>query len=150
MVSFVEDTGPEDDGRDQKPAADEIPDDKLVKVAIKIRDRIAEITREHEAQVAVLKEQQTSVTNEIIKRLHTRGATQTKTPNGTAFLGEKMTATIADAAMFKGFCLTEQDLDFYQARVKIDHLKEWMEKHEGRLPPGVNIFREVTLNLRAK
>jgi hypothetical protein len=127
-----------------------IGDDKLVKVALKIRDKIAEVTKEFEAQVKVLKDQQTAVTTEIIRRLNERGATQTKTPFGTAFVGEKMTANIADAATFKSFCLEHQDLDFYQARVKIEHLREYMEANEGRLPPGINVFREVTLNLRAK
>jgi hypothetical protein len=156
MVGFVEDSneGYSDPVQTRNEAIVDggmpIGDDRLVKVAIKIRDKIAEVTKEHEAAVKVLKEQQTAVTNEIVRRLQGRGATQTKTEFGTAFLGERMTATIADDKSFNDFILDTKDLGFYQRRVKVEHLKEYMDAHEGRLPPGVSVYREVTLNLRAK
>jgi hypothetical protein len=153
MVGFVEEDG--DVGTDAAVQArnedtlnPEIQDDRLVRVAVKIRDAIAKTTKEYEAAKKVLTDQQAQVEQEIMNRLKKRGATQTKTPAGTAFLGERMTASIADENLFTAFVLDNKDVDFYQKRVKIEHLKEYMDANEGRLPPGINIFREVTLNLR--
>jgi hypothetical protein len=125
-----------------------IGDDRLVGVIIKIRDKIADLNKEYEEALKTLREQKQRIENEVIRRLQERGASQTKTGKGTAFLGESMQATIADETQFKRFCLEQADLDFFQSRVKVAHLKEFMDNNEGKLPPGISVFREVTLNVR--
>jgi hypothetical protein len=125
-----------------------IGDDRLVRVALKMRARRAELLREFEAADKVIKDQQAEVENEIQRRLIQRGATQTKTAVGTAYLAETMKATIADDATFRSFVLETKDLEWFQKRVKVEHLKEYM-KEKGVLPPGVNVHREFGINIRA-
>ena len=126
-----------------------INDDKLVRVYLKIKKERARISKEYDEADETLKAQQAQVGNEIMKRLNERGATQTKTPDGTAFFGEDMKVTMADADIFKKFVLESGNLDWYVARVKVETLREFIKVNGGRLPPGINVFREKTILVRA-
>jgi hypothetical protein len=126
----------------------EATDDRLIGVFVKIRDRIAEVNREYDEQLAVLKGQRDRVGAELLRRLHERGSKQTKTETGTAFISETMAVTIADEDIFGNFVLQQQDYSFYQKRVKVEHLKEYMKANGGTLPPGLNVHRELEINVR--
>ena len=126
-----------------------ITDDRLVRVFRKIRSAISEETKTYEATVQKLKEQQKLIEVELLRRLQERGATQTKTEEGTAFISEVMTANIAEDAAFRKFVLDTGDIDFFQRRISITHLKEYMKEHEEQIPPGLNIFKELNINVRA-
>lgn len=127
----------------------EVTDDRLVAVFIKIRNKVAEVSKEYEAQLDHLKGQQKQVAAEILRRLHERKATQTKTPLGTAFISEQMSITIADESAYGAFVLEQQDPSYYQKRAKVERVKEYMKAHDGELPPGLSVFRELTINVRA-
>jgi hypothetical protein len=128
---------------------DDVTDDRLVAAYIKIRAAKAEVKREFDASLKVLDDQMTRVGAELLRRLHERKSKQTATAVGTAFISETMSVTIADEDLFGSFCLQEQDTGFYQKRVKVEHLRAYMKDHEGKLPPGLNVFRELNINVRA-
>jgi hypothetical protein len=127
----------------------EVTDDRLVRVYRKIRDALGEKTKAYEAEVKVLKSQQRQIELELLRRLQARGASQTKTDDGTAFILEVMTSNIADEGVFFPFVLKTGDLDFFQRRISITHLREYMKEHSNAVPPGLNIFKELTINVRA-
>jgi hypothetical protein len=124
-------------------------DDALVGVFIKIRSKIAEVNKEYDDRLAHLRGQKQQVAAEILRRLHERGSTQTKTDKGTAFVSEDVSITIADEVAYGNFVLQEQDPSYYQKRAKVERVKEYMKDHEGTLPPGLSIFRELVINVRA-
>jgi hypothetical protein len=124
-------------------------DTTLVKVFIKIRKAISDVTKEYDARIDALRGQQKQVGTEILRRLHERGASQTKTEAGTAFIGENMSITIADETAYGDFVLEQQDYGYYQKRAKVERVKEYMKQHDGTLPPGLTVFRELTINVRA-
>jgi hypothetical protein len=128
----------------------EIGDDKLVKVIVKIRDAKAEATRAYKAQMAEFDKQREQLDAELLKRLQQRGATQTKTSFGTAYIGEDLSVTIADDQVLHAFLdETDDPYGWFQKRIKIERLREYMKEHQGGVPPGLNIFREATINVRA-
>ena len=127
----------------------EITDEKLVKVYVKMRAERSRLAKEYKAADEALKEQQGRITGELLRRLNDRGSTQTKTEAGTAFIGEDMQVSIADEEIFRTFVLDAKDLNWYQKRVKIEHLREYMKVNGGRLPPGLCVFRERTILVRA-
>jgi hypothetical protein len=129
--------------------SEDIGDDRLVRVFVKIRTKLAELSREYDAAKKVLTDQRNVVEAELLKRLHARNATQTKTEEGTAFIKENTTITIADEVAFGSFVIEQQDYAFYQKRAKVEHVQEYMKEHEGRLPPGLSAFREMSINVRA-
>jgi hypothetical protein len=129
--------------------SDEIPDTKLVGVYIKIRDALAKLSAQYDIEKKVLTDQRDMLQTELLRRLHERGATQTQTPNGTAFIKENMTITIADEEAYGGFVIEQKDYAFYQKRAKVEHVQAYMKLNCGRLPPGLSAFRELTINVRA-
>jgi len=127
---------------------DAIGDDRLVRAIVKMRERIAVMTKEYEEAVKVIKDQRHAVEVELLRRLNERGATQTKTEFGTAFIDEDMKAQIADEAVFMDFVRETGDLDFFQKRVAVKHIKEYMKENGDRLPPGLSIFKEYSVTVR--
>jgi len=125
-----------------------VGDDRLVRVFIKQRQRIAELNAEYEAAIKVVKDQQNMIRAELLRRLHERKATQTKTQHGTAFIKEEMSVTIADEDAFGSFVLLEGDYSYYQKRPKVERVREYMKEHDGMLPPGLSVFREFDINVR--
>lgn len=125
-----------------------VGDDAIVRVYIKIRDTITALNDEYKQRLDHLKGQLGIAEAELLKRLHDRGATQTKTNAGTAFVAETMTVTIADDAAYGAFVLEEQDPTYYQKRAKVERVKEYMGEHNGLLPPGLSVFRQMTINVR--
>jgi hypothetical protein len=123
-------------------------DDRLVKVYIRIRSAIAAANKEWEARIETLKRQQDQLRAELLKRLHERKATQTKTEEGLAYIVERTTYTIADEDLFGQFVLEQRDTDFYHRRVKAEHVNEYMKNNGGVAPPGLTIFRELDINVR--
>ncbi len=125
-----------------------IGDDAIVRVIVKMRNRLAEMTREYDAARKVVEDQKHALEVEMLRRLQDRGATQTKTEFGTAFIDEKMQAQIADEAMFQNFVREIGDLDFYQKRIAVKHVKEYMKENGDRLPPGLSIYKELGVVVR--
>lgn len=126
----------------------EVGDDRLVKIIIKIRDTIAAVNKEYEERLNVLKEQKKLAETEILRRLQERGATQTKTQYGTCFITTKEQFTIADEEAYGEFVKAQGDYTFYQKRAKVERVQEYMNNHDGALPPGLNVFRELEINTR--
>lgn len=128
----------------------EIGDDRIVKAIVKMREAITLETKESDARIKVIKTQKEQLETELLRRLLARGATQTKTTFGTAFIDESVKAQIADEEAFRAFVRESGDLDFYQKRIKVEHLREYMREHGDSLPPGISIFKEQGITVRTK
>lgn len=129
---------------------DAFGDDKLVATIVKIRAARAELKKGYEDADKVLVEQRAQLDAELLRRLQERGATQTKTTEGTAFIGEDMKCTIAEEGALYTFLETEEDpFGWFQKRIKLERLREYQAAHAGGIPPGLSIFREKTINVRA-
>lgn len=125
-------------------------DDLIVGVFRKIRDARTQLAKEYKQADEVLETQLNVARNELLKRLNDRGSTQTQTPSGTAFVVVEMQANIGDELEWKKFVMGEEDpLGFYTKRLKKERLVTWMKDHGGRVPPGVNVFHERVINVRA-
>ena len=129
---------------------DEFADNVLVETIIKIRTARSELKKSYEDADAALTAQRDQLDAEMLRRLQERGATQTKTNAGTAFIGEKVTCTIAEPNALYTFLDTEEDpYGWFQKRILMERLNEYREAHAGGIPPGLSIFRENTINVRA-
>lgn len=124
--------------------------DKLIDVYVRIRDKRSEIKKAFEDQDGKLKEQLQVVETELMRRAQEQGVTQFKSDHGLAYTTESMKASIADKGAFSTF-LRENDidpLDIMESRVSTRALQDYMDEHEGAVPPGVNTFREKHVRVR--
>ena len=129
--------------------ATELNLDELVKIYLTIRnerDRLEsewkEKLKEIEGELALLSQQMLGVCNES-------NATSIKTKEGTVIKKLTERYTVADGESFRDFVMEQGMPELFEARIHQGNFKEFMAEHadEG-LPPGVNVMREFTIQVR--
>lgn len=124
------------------------PVDKRVARYVALRDARAANTRDTDVVDKAYKAALEAVETSLIADAHAQGVTGFKTDAGTTYLEEKMMASIADDNAFYNFVRESGDLDFFERRIKVSHIKEFQEANGGTLPPGLNVFRELSMKVR--
>ena len=126
------------------------PIDKRVAKFVNLRDARAASNKEADVLDQAYKKALETLEATLIADAQAQGVTGFKTEAGTTYLDERMLTSIADDNAFFTFVREQGDLDFFERRVKVAHVKEWMEENGGHLPPGLNVFRELTMKVRRK
>lgn len=122
--------------------------DRLIAVYTKIRAVLAAETRAYEERKAELKGQQRTIENALLARSQQQGVDGFKTDAGTAYQAEEMNLSIADDVEFFAYVLQTGDLEFFERRVSMKHVREYQKINDGRLPPGLHAFRELRMRVR--
>ncbi len=110
--------------------------DALVRVYIKIRNERRRISKEFNEKDAELEAKAKQVEVELLRRAQEQGVEGFKTEEGTTYKAEEVHAKIADSDTFRQFVLESGDLDFFEQRPSLKHIKEFQNEHEGKPPPG--------------
>jgi hypothetical protein len=126
-----------------------ITTDALVRVFVKIRDTRAAKKRAFEAIDTDLKAKQRRIENELLRRAIENKMEGFKTAAGTTYVKEDKHVSIADADEFTEFVLESGDLGFFEQRPSLGHVMEYQKAHDGNLPPGIRMFRENRMRVRA-
>lgn len=124
--------------------------DRLVRAFVRIRDRRAELKREFTLADDDLKGKQRQIENELLRRAQADNLEGFNTKFGTTYIAEERHVSIADPDEFAPFVLETGDLLFYEQRPSLGHVMEYQKAHDGKLPPGVRMFREFRMRVRAK
>lgn len=124
--------------------------DKRVGTFVQLRDLRAANTRQYESVDKAYKDTLESIERSLIATAQEQGVEGFRTEFGTAYMETKMLASVADETVFYEFVRTTGDLDFFERRIKASHVKEYAEANGGAQPPGLNIFRELTMKVRRK
>ena len=127
----------------------DITTERLVKTFIRIRDARSKLAKEYAEQDEGMKASLKQVEIELLRRAQEDGVTGFKTKEGTTYTSEDMSVSIADDTVYFDFIRETGDLDFFERRVSVKHLKEYMNEHNGETPPGLNLFRELRMRVRA-
>jgi hypothetical protein len=125
----------------------EIPMDRLAKVYIKIRTRIAELTRDYESQVEALKAQQTQVADNMKDQLREVGALSAKTEFGTVSLVTSTRYFAQDWDAMKTFIMEHDAIDLLEKRVAQGNMKKFLDANPGVVPPGLNTVSEIEVRV---
>lgn len=125
-----------------------MPIDTLVQRYVAVREARALSNSEADKVDREFKELLKHIEVELLRRAQAEGVEGFKTSFGTTYREITMSASFADEDTFYKFVRETGDLEFFERRIKVAHLKEWMDAHQGQLPPGLNIFREYTMRVR--
>jgi hypothetical protein len=123
------------------------PIENLVKLYTQVREAKVEIEKETENRLKSYVNLLGILSNEMLARAHEEGVTSFKTPFGTAYTSEQTHASIDDDAAFYAFVRETGDLEFFERKVKVSHVKEYI-KGTGALPPGLSTYRTLTVKVR--
>ena len=121
----------------------------VVQRMLDIRERREALKRGFEAEDVKLKQMYEKGDAFIRQHLQETGEDGFKI-NGvaTVFTSQRLKASVGDREAFKTFVLENDGIDLMEFRVSTTNLKEYMEEHDGAVPPGVNAHTERTLNIR--
>lgn len=129
--------------------SDPTKNEKVVARMIELRDKMQELQKAVDKEVAVLKEQYEKGEAYLLAQLNTLGeGASLKLSTGTVFTTQKLLANVADKGVFAKFIRDTGEVEMLQMRVSTTTLKEYMDQHDGATPPGLNITRERTINIR--
>ena len=124
---------------------------KLIRMYIKMRDAKSAIAARHKEELAELNGKMDIVSGALKKLIDESGGDSIKSNEfGTASIVVSTKAGCSDWEEFSIF-LREGDHDpvhFLEKKLKASAVVEFMDAHEGKLPPGVNIFKETQLRVR--
>lgn len=125
-----------------------VPMDKLARVYIKIRDKIADLTRDYESQVEALKAQQAEVANYMKDHLQALGGKAVKTEHGTVTLVTKTRFYAQDWDAMKRFIVENNAVDLLERRVAQTNMTRYVEENPDNIPPGLNTVSTIEVSVR--
>jgi hypothetical protein len=124
--------------------------DQLVRVFIRIRDARAKLSKEYETADQTLKDDLKQVEVELLRRAQQQGVEGFKTAEGTTYISEEVHVSIADPDSFMEFLEKADDpFMFYEQRPSLKRIKEFQAGNDGAIPPGIKMFRENRMRVRA-
>lgn len=125
--------------------------DQVVEVMLTLRDRRSALKAEYEEADAKLKEKFQK--GELFLKRHLLETKQDSFTAGgaTVYTSTAMKASAADKDAFVEY-LRENPahIELLQLRLSNPVLKEYIEAHDGDLPPGVSVSHEINVNIRRK
>lgn len=127
----------------------DIPISRLANVSMKMRDQLAQMTREYEAQYKELAEKKARVDNEMLRQMQERGVTSEKIEGvGTVYIYKSVKASLADDQAFFSWVKEKDAFDALERRIKSSFVQTYMDDHDGVAPPGLSVFTEVQARMR--
>jgi len=129
-------------------ATDTPPLDKLAEVYIKIRTRIAEVTKAYDEEVEGLKAQQAEVAGAMKDLLQQLNVRSVNTAGGTVVLTEKVRYFPSDWAEFKNFVKENDAFDLMEKRIAQSNMAKYLEENPDKYPPGLQSETEITVSVR--
>lgn len=102
-----------------------------------------------EAADAELEADETKVRVLLLELLQRSGANSIATDYGTVYKSEKIKPSVPDWSAFYDWVMEDKArFEAIEKRVKSTFVKEYMDEHDGGLPPGVSVHREYEVNVR--
>jgi hypothetical protein len=127
---------------------DKLKVEALARAYVKIRDARAEKTRAYEKEDAELKAKQTKIGNVMLAFLSEHGIDSAATEAGTFYRQEELTPTGSDWGAFYAWVREHDAFDALERRIKKTFIRQYMDDHEGTIPPGVSVYREYVVRVR--
>jgi hypothetical protein len=122
--------------------------DTLAKAYIRIRDAISAKTKEYDAIIEGLKEQQKAISDEIKTRMQAVGATSLKTDSGTMSMRVDTRYYPQDWDAFSAFVKANDAMGLLERRVAQGNLQQWIEQNPANVPHGLGTVSQYVISVR--
>lgn len=122
--------------------------DQIVRVYVKIRDARAAAAKEAKERDAELKDKLSKLEAVLLNHLNTTKADSVKTSEGTFYRQEDLIPTGSDWEAFYAWVKENDAFDALERRIKKTFIAEYIEAHDGEIPPGVSVYREHVVRVR--
>ncbi len=122
--------------------------EKIVRAYRNIRDRKQELNRAHEKVIADLDEKLEKLKGVMLAELNTNKGEGIRTAAGTFFRKLETIPTGSDWDAFYDWIKENDAFDALERRIKRTFISDYMDSHDGAIPPGVSVFRRYTVEVR--
>ena len=121
--------------------------DRLTRVYIKMRDKLATLSREYEEAEAAIKLQQAEVAAAMKDIMQKAGGTGMRTAYGTVSLRTSTRYYAQDWDAMYRFIVDNDAVHLLEKRIAQKNMSEFLESNPGMLPPGLNTMSEITVSV---
>jgi len=115
---------------------------------IAMRDYLAQRQEAFDAEIKPYKEGMDALAGMVQLELNQRGEESVKTEAGTAYLSKTMTVKVKDRHALFDFIRESDEFDLLTAAVAKDAVQQYMDEHQGAMPPGVEAAYFTRCNFR--
>lgn len=130
--------------------------DQLISRFVQLRDHCQAQQKKFDEFLKPFKTEQAEIQDKLLAMLNQTGGEAIKTEHGTASKSVIVTPKVEarDAYLDWLFALPDEDWNAFGnamlqiAAPQIDAVREYMENHEGQLPPGVTTSSFTRVNIR--
>jgi hypothetical protein len=130
------------------PVSTQINMAQVAAAYVKIRAAKSALTAEFETKVAELDGKLQQLEGVMLKHLNTHGMTSVATEGGTFYKQEDIKPSCGDWNAYYQWITENNAFEGLEKRVGKGFIKDFMEAHEGLLPPGINVHREWVVRVR--
>lgn len=120
---------------------------EVVEKYIQIRDAKARLVEKHKAQLAPLNNLLEEMEGFLLAEFDKLGLDSAGCPAGTAYRSTRTSATVADWDATLAYIREHELWNMLEHRVAKKAVEEFIEANND-IPPGVNISRDITINVR--
>lgn len=122
----------------------------LITSYITLRDKKASLKEQMETQLKQYTDAMIQIENYFKAVLDRGNVNSISCDAGTAFVRRKRKATVADREIFRKFVIDNENFDLADFSAKVEAVEDWVNEHEGQLPPGVNFQTYETVSIQRK
>jgi hypothetical protein len=123
--------------------------ERMVKAYIKMRDARAVLKTEYESKDASIKEKMEMLEREFMQLCNQAGANSLNIAGaGTIIRGTKSRYWTNDWDAMKSFIRENEVLDLFEQRLHQKNIKQFLQEHPDKHPPGLNVETEYTITVR--
>lgn len=122
---------------------------EIVERYIELRDEKAHIKALTDEQLKPIQESLDRIEIQLLAAADQLGVDSFKTPNGTAYVSNRVTTSVADKDIFMKFLEENDEWPLLEVRAAKSAVEQYKAIH-GTLPPGVNWSEERTVSIRRK
>jgi hypothetical protein len=114
-----------------------------------IKERRTELKRAWEAEDMQLEAAQSKLKAAMLHVMNVTGGDSVRTSHGTIIRTLKIKPSAADWSAIYGWIVENPErFELLEKRVKSTFVSQYMDEHEGQLPPGVNVHQEYEISVR--
>lgn len=123
-------------------------DAEVIEQYLKLRAKKATLAEEHKLALKPYNDALDMLEGVMAGRLIERGANNVQTPVGTCYRSTLLKPKVVDRGAFLGYAIENRNWDMLDVGCLLDPLKEFMEKNNKNLPPGIDVTTVVNTNFR--
>lgn len=125
-----------------------VPMDKLAKIYIKIRSKLALLTQQYETEAEALKTQQAEISAAMKDQMLALNSTSLKTVNGLIILSKKTRYWCGEWDSFYEFIVENNACSLLEKRIAQKNMAEFLEANPEKVPPSLNSETEYAISVR--